>query len=117
MMVEDRAVTCVALGGTLDTDGPGDILDADVVSTCPVGNEEGTCDEAMDHPSVDHLLAIFDQEKLLLAAVVRVDTPFGFVLHHCAQDVVQLEIPVGLVLMVKKYCPELAGLLYCFLRF
>ena len=53
MMVEDRAVTCVALGGTLDTDGPGDILDADVASTCPVGNEEGTCDEAMVHPFCD----------------------------------------------------------------
>ena len=53
MMVEDRAVTCVALGGTLDMDGPGDILDADVVSTCPVGNEEGTCDEAMVHPFCD----------------------------------------------------------------
>ena len=93
MMVEDRAVTCVALGGTLDTDGPGDILDADVVSTCPVGNEEGTCDEAMVHP-------FCDRETLWLAAVVVVvvqGIPFGSVQYPLDPCGVRLEILVELV--------------------
>ena len=116
-----HAMEYVGLGGILGMVVQGGIQHEDEVSTFPqaflLGKDEGTCDEVMDHPSVDHRLAIFDQEKLLLAAVVRADTRFGFVLHHCAQDVVQLEIPVELVLMVKMYCPELAELLYCFLRF